>query len=78
MRFVPVYKRIRTHEEGKCDHPPFKINIVDYIDAEERQACKDKGQHNAVYGAGHRCCNSQSVPVDLKIHSEGKDNGYLQ
>lgn len=78
MRFVPVYKRICTYEEGKGDHSPFKINIVDDIDAEEREAGKNKGQHNAVYGAGHRCCNSQSVPVDLKIHSEGKDNGYLQ
>lgn len=78
MGFVAVNKRISTYKESKCDHAPLKINIVNDIDPEKRKAGKNKREHHAVYSSGYRCCYSQSIPVDLKIHVRCKDKAYLQ
>ncbi len=72
MRFIPVNERINPDTEGKSDHAPFKENIMDDINAEQRETGHQQWKHHAVYSTGHGGGNAQVIPIDFPAHEHTK------
>jgi hypothetical protein len=64
--FESMGQRVHTNQHGQQNHQKFKPEIVDDVDAKNRQAGQKKGKHCAVYGTGNGSGNSKGIEVDFE------------
>jgi hypothetical protein len=68
MSAVAMPERNTADGYGKCNHTPFKINILEQSNSKHRQAADKQWKQSTMNGADNDSRQSQYVPVDMKFH----------
>lgn len=72
MTAIAMPERIKAH--GKCQQQKrqFKGQTFQKTGTYQWQAGNDQWHQRTMYGAGHRCGDTQGFPVNSEIHSDRK------